>query len=394
MNNSFLAVVKRIIAEQGEGILGDPRRIKPFIKDYAQQVPQEERRAFGRCLEQDFYRQIQAAHTAEERRRLKDALAGQLQAATGISAALCSGALDLLDAAVPLSPSPAASGPQTASPALPAMPRITKRTLIFGAAAGAGALAGALVAQPFLGQIPGTFWSNVVHIAWWAGFIGLGISIALIMAQTIYLKKKLVIGTIIKSALMGIAIGVASGALAQFIYGYTQRISPVVSVISRVLCWGLLGWGLGLGVSFYVPNYPKPRAMLAGFIGGIIGGVICVALNTGVLGEAALGLVIGLAISWVEEALREAWLTVFWGPKESRSISLGAKPVVFGSSREADVYVPSRHGDVPVPPVRAVFTIENGAVVMEDKQTGRRGVLPNGGEVMIDRLRVVVHTKS
>jgi hypothetical protein len=155
-----------------------------------------------------------------------------------------------------------------------------------------------------------------------------------------------------------------------------------------------LGWGLGWGVSFYVPNYPKSRAMLAGFIGGIIGGVICVALDTAVLGETALGLIIGLAISWAEEALREAWIIVFWGPKESRAISLGQKPVVFGSSREADVYLPSRRGDAPVPPVRAVFTIENGTVVLEDKQTGQRGVLPNGGEVMIDRLRVVVNTKS
>jgi hypothetical protein len=113
----------------------------------------------------------------------------------------------------------------------------------------------------------------------------------------------------------------------------------------------------------------------------------------GIIGVIVLGLAIGSAISFIEEALREAWLTVVWGPKESRAISLGQKPVVFGSSREADVYLPSRRGDVPVPPVRAVFTIENGAVVMEDKQTGRRGVLPNGGEVMIDRLRVVVNTK-
>ena len=56
--------------------------------------------------------------------------------------------------------------------------------------------------------------------------------------------------------------------------------------------------------------------------------------------------------------------------------------------------MPSRRGDVPVPPVRAVFTIENGQVVLEDKESGRRSIVPNGGEVMIGRLRVVVNTKS
>jgi hypothetical protein len=51
MNTLFLTIVKRIITEQGEAILGDPARLKPFIKDYAQNVSQDERRAFGRCIE-------------------------------------------------------------------------------------------------------------------------------------------------------------------------------------------------------------------------------------------------------------------------------------------------------------------------------------------------------
>jgi hypothetical protein len=50
----FFAIVKRITAEQGEAALGDPARIKPLVKDYAQNVPQDERRAFGRCIEAGF----------------------------------------------------------------------------------------------------------------------------------------------------------------------------------------------------------------------------------------------------------------------------------------------------------------------------------------------------
>ncbi|MDR2516323.1 MAG: hypothetical protein LBC88_02945 [Spirochaetaceae bacterium] len=288
MNNSFLAVIKRIVAEQGEGILGDPRRIKPFIKDYAQQVPQEERRAFGRCLEQGFYRQLKAANTTGERLRLKDALARQLQAATGISAALCSGALDLLDAAVPLSH--AASAPFSAAQtgaailgALPGIPRITKRTLIFGAAAGAGALAGELVSEMFRinENIGRDFWGLVLNVGFWAALIGLGITVALNIAQSKHLKRTPPRGVLIKTALIGIAIGIAGGAIAQMIFGYTSTVSTPVEIVSRVICWGILGWGLGFGASFYVPNYPVKRAMLAGLAGGIAGGVIFRALLEG-----------------------------------------------------------------------------------------------------------------
>ena len=136
MNTSFLAVVKRIIAEQGEAVLADPGRLKPFIKDYGQNVPQEERRAFGRCIEAGFYQRIKAAQTTEERRRLKAELARQLQNAAGISAALCSGALDVLDAVTPL------SGAQTARGTGGMIQRISRKTLIFGIAGAIGGFVG------------------------------------------------------------------------------------------------------------------------------------------------------------------------------------------------------------------------------------------------------------
>jgi Ca-activated chloride channel family protein len=137
--------------------------------------------------------------------------------------------------------------------------------------------------------------------------------------------------------------------------------------------------------------------MLAGFIGGIIGGIICVTLEStilGILSEIMLGLVIGLAISWVEEALREAWLTVVWGPKETTTISLGAKSVVFGSSREADVYLPRRRGEPEIPPVRAVVGIEGGRVILDDRSNGTRRELHNGETADFGRVSIIVNIKK
>jgi hypothetical protein len=405
MNANLLNIVKRIIAEQGEGILGDPARLKPLIKDYAQTVPQEERRAFGRCIEQGFYQRIKTAKTTEERRRLKTDLVRQLQAATGINAAQCSGALDVLDAAVSLSVSFSTSTPQQGQSAANTAAnfgafagKISRKTLIFGAAGGVGAFAGELVSEVFRDSGPGTSIGNIIQMAIWGAFVGLGISVGLFVIQTLSIKRKLNTGLLIRTVLIGLAAGAVSGGFAQFIFNYTQFISPLVKQVTNALCWGVMGMGLGLGASFYVPNYPPKRAALAGTIGGTLGGTIYVLLMDvsllgSIIGIVVLGAAIGLAISWVEEALREAWLTVVWGPKETATVSLGTKPVVFGSTPEADVYLPHKRGDVKPLPIRAVVSIENGQVVLEDKVTNQRSVLQNGSEIMLDRLRVVVNTK-
>jgi hypothetical protein len=127
LNTSLLTIVQQIIAGYGEGILGDPQRLKSIFKDFAKDLPKEERVAFGRCIEQGFYTKIKMSKTAEERRRLKADLARQLQSAAGINAALAGGALDVLDAAVPL---PASAftpyTPQTQSAPVPAGNGVTE----------------------------------------------------------------------------------------------------------------------------------------------------------------------------------------------------------------------------------------------------------------------------
>ena len=117
MNAQLLAIVKRIIAEQGEYILSDPRRLKPFIKKYAHNVPIEERRALGRCIENGAYSVLKTAQDVAERSSRKAAFALRLRTSLGLDTRLSAEALDVLEAALygsaqplrPLSaPSPAA----------------------------------------------------------------------------------------------------------------------------------------------------------------------------------------------------------------------------------------------------------------------------------------------
>jgi hypothetical protein len=100
MNTNFLATLKRVIAEHGESILADPRRLKSLIRDYAQDESKEERQAFGRCIEQGAYAALKTAPDAAARASRKAALARQVHDSAGLDITLCAEALDILEAAL------------------------------------------------------------------------------------------------------------------------------------------------------------------------------------------------------------------------------------------------------------------------------------------------------
>ena len=127
MNAQLLSIVKRIIAEQGEYILSDPRRIKPFIKKYAHNVPQEERRALGRCIENGAYSILKTAQDAAERSSRKAAFALRLRDSLGLDIRLCAAALDIMEAALYGSAQPPRPVPAPSPAARIRLPRFSKR---------------------------------------------------------------------------------------------------------------------------------------------------------------------------------------------------------------------------------------------------------------------------
>jgi hypothetical protein len=97
MNANLLNVVNRIVAEQGEGILADAKRLFPFFADYVKNEYKEERVAFGRCIEYGAYQELKKTRTPDERQRLKAMLVDQINAKTGVDRPRCAEALDLLE---------------------------------------------------------------------------------------------------------------------------------------------------------------------------------------------------------------------------------------------------------------------------------------------------------
>jgi len=99
MNQSFFKIIKRIVAEQGESILSDPNQLKPFIKNYANAEPTEDRIAFGRAIENGFYMELKRAPAAD-RIRVKSTLVSRLQTITGYDTGRCSAAVNLLESVI------------------------------------------------------------------------------------------------------------------------------------------------------------------------------------------------------------------------------------------------------------------------------------------------------
>jgi len=100
MNANLLAILKQIIAEQGESVLADPPRLKALFSDYAKNEQKEERVAFGRCIEMGAYQELKKTSTADERRNIKEALTDQLYSKSGVDKTHCAEALDLLEAVI------------------------------------------------------------------------------------------------------------------------------------------------------------------------------------------------------------------------------------------------------------------------------------------------------
>jgi TM2 domain-containing membrane protein YozV len=100
MNTNFVNIIKRIIAEQGEGILANPAQLKGFVADYAARESKPERLAFGRCIEYGAYTELKNAPDAGARQTVKAAVAQKVHNNEGLDTALCNGALDVLEAAL------------------------------------------------------------------------------------------------------------------------------------------------------------------------------------------------------------------------------------------------------------------------------------------------------
>jgi hypothetical protein len=98
MNTTFTNIIKQIVSQQGEAILGNPARLKIFVAKYAKNEPKEIRLAFGRCIEQGYYRVLKQTSAPLERQQLKPKIAQQMHNISKLPLQDCTEAVDILEA--------------------------------------------------------------------------------------------------------------------------------------------------------------------------------------------------------------------------------------------------------------------------------------------------------
>ncbi len=193
-----------------------------------------------------------------------------------------------------------------------------------------------VVLSPAGAEGPPWSWQLILVIGLWTALLATGLSFALAMGQNKYLTRPLLSPS--EAALLlagGLTAGVVAGGLGQTLYSLLTlfRMVPEWGFLAG---WLLLGGLLGRGVCYFVPNLSGWRATAAGCVGGLLGAAAFLAVSAvgdvagRFMGAAILGCAIGLMVALVEMAYRKVWLEVVYGPREVRSVNLGATPVIIG----------------------------------------------------------------
>jgi hypothetical protein len=257
---------------------------------------------------------------------------------------------------------------------------------LYGAIGGIiGSLIGEIIQVAMNG--PNTLIMLILKVGLWFGIIGAGISVVILVGQYFYLKQKFLIGPAAKIGLpLGLLAGALAGGLAQGLYSF---IGPTEFL--RVICWGIAGGLLGVGLSLRIPNLGKVNGLFGGMAGGVIGGILFIIFASSLsqvfgrlFGSAAIGFFIALMLIFMETISRKFWLRINYGPKESRTVNLGSEVVSLGSDAKCTVYVRD------VAPVALRFKTEQGQVLCKDVSTGKVITMRPGDKKRLGKVDIMV----
>ena len=266
-----------------------------------------------------------------------------------------------------------------------------RKALVFAVCGALGGAAASLLAEVIVGESEQirTQLHRIISSGSWFGIIGACIGPAILAGYAFYMKHGFRIVELLTGALVGLVAGAAAGGIAQYLFEALGADQVV-----RVICWAIAGGLLGLGLSFRIPNLVHWHGLAGGAVGGAIGGIVFILLTHGVEAEQALarlsgiamiGFFIGLMVVLVEAAFREAWLEVRYGPKETRTISLGVEPVsIGGDAKVCTVYARS------TPAVAFRYKLDQGRITCEDVAKGQTTSVQPGTTHTIGNLTVTV----
>ena len=237
-------------------------------------------------------------------------------------------------------------------------------------------------------------WVQVIIIGFWTALLATGLCLALVMSQNRYLSRPLFASGRIPLPLVilgAVMAGFLSGSIGQSLFSLFLMIG--VGSIGFLFGWILLGGLLGFGVSYFVPNLDRFKAMIAGLAGGLLGAIGYLVWSHAAellgrfAGAALLGFCIGLMMAIVEAAFRRVWLEVRYGERETITVNLGPEPVkIGGDARACTVWA---RGAVDV---ALRYFVRDGRVICEDAPTRNESIVGNGDTRTVGTVTLIVHT--
>ncbi|MEG4441705.1 hypothetical protein QUB47_05355 [Microcoleus sp. AT9_B5] len=267
-----------------------------------------------------------------------------------------------------------------------------KKALQFGISGAAGGFAGNLITEPFMQGLTGSesVFDSVLSTGRWFGLVGGGIATAIVFGYYYYIKGKPQIKQSLKNGgLFGLIAGAISGAIAEGIY---SGIGNGNNELLRVICWGIAGSLLGLGLAQRIPNLGALRGMGGGGVGGVLGGCLFILFAYNLSGTAgrlagcaAIGFWIGIMLVVAETLFNKAWLVISYDTGANRTLTLGSEPITFGSDENLSIIcIPN------VSPLAMRFQLEAGQIVCENVDSGAVSYLRSGDQKRIGNCTITV----
>jgi len=156
---------------------------------------------------------------------------------------------------------------------------------------------------------------------------------------------------------LGVVLGFVFDLVANLIYNIALSVCAQAGVqsfrnpavwISRGLAWAVFGAAGGTVYGIVGQSMKKAKyGIIGGLIGAGVGGMIFDPIFMAVhkaglsraVGFALFGAATGVAMGWVESALKDRWLYVTSGPLAGKQFILYKAMTVIGSEQKSDIYL-------------------------------------------------------
>ena len=274
-----------------------------------------------------------------------------------------------------------------------------------GAAGLLGAVLGwGLCERSFADAATERHWGNIWMIPAIVTFmcIGYGVSESIVERSA---RKAILRGLL--ALPLGVVLGFIFEAVANLIYNLGLNICAQAGVqsyrnpaawIARGIGWAVFGAAGGTVYGLVGQSMKKAKyGIIGGLIGAGIGGTVFDPISMGMrgatlsraVGFALFGAATGIAMGWVESALKDRWLYVTSGPLAGKQFILYKSLTTIGSDQKSDIYlfkdpnILGQHAAIAITGSRVQFKALGAAYVTGSPVSTR--VLQDGDLLQIGR---------